>query len=112
MRRRNFAIFPYSPEKDKVTRLHACTGFFHAGRVWIPDGFAWAKEVVEEVCGFPYAPNDDYTDTVSQNILWMRDAWKVEGPGYPTDDDDDDHLGYLKKKKSGTYWSNLTNEVS
>lgn len=75
MRKLNLPVVPYRPEKDKRTRLNACTPYFKGKRVYVPKNKLWAEEVMEEVCTFPMAPNDDYTDTVSQAIMWLRDTF-------------------------------------
>jgi predicted phage terminase large subunit-like protein len=109
--RRALPIVPYSPEKDKVFRLHACTPFFKQGRVWVPEGKSWADEVIEEVISFPFAPHDDLTDTVSQAILWFRDSYHIDNDGYPYYDEEEE--AWAKKRrmqKGGTYWSSLTSE--
>jgi phage terminase large subunit-like protein len=74
------------PSGDKVSRLNAVTHLFSGdlrrdpvsgldvyenGMVWAPDT-AWAEEVINEVSVFPRGANDDYVDTVSQALLWIR----------------------------------------
>jgi hypothetical protein len=89
--------------------LHATTPYFQAGRVWVPRGKTWAEEVVEEVTNFqPRLKNqtDDYTDTVSQAVIWMRDHHKIDNDGYSNRWDDD-----VQKIKPKTYWSTaMTNQ--
>lgn len=109
LNRRALPIVPYTPEKDKVFRLHACTPFFRQGRVWIPEDKAWADELVEEVITFPYAPHDDLTDTVSQAILWFRDSYHIDNDGYPVHDEEEEEWQRKRKRANGgTYWSSLT----
>ena len=103
LRRRNLPVLEYLPEKDKVFRLHACTPFFKAGRVWIPEGRSWAEEVVEEVIAFPHVPHDDLCDTLSQAILWLRDTYNIDNDGYPKYEEEE-HWS-VKRKKASTYWS-------
>jgi len=104
MRRRDLPVLEYLPEKDKLTRLHSCTPFFHAGRIWVPADRNWAEEVIEEVCGFPYAANDDFTDTVSQAIIWMRDSWNLSHPDDPNWDEEYD---WDNKTTHNSYWSSV-----
>ncbi len=94
LQKRGIPIVPYRPDKDKTYRLQACTPYFRSGRIWSPEwkdnGYGttlkkWAEDVVEEVCAFqPKVRNqtDDYTDTVSQAILWMRDRFKIDNDGF------------------------------
>lgn len=106
MRKRNLPIMAYMPEKDKLFRLQACTPFFQANRVWIPKNKSWASDLVDEVIAFPKAPHDDYTDTVSQAVLWMRDNFKVDNDAYANGREEN---AYTREKK--TYWSSLTSSV-
>ena len=97
---------PYMPVKDKTYRLQTCTPYFQAGRIWVPDRASWADDLVHEVIMFPKAPNDDYTDTVSQAIIWMRDNLKIDNDGYRNTDweDEDQFKGYNQGK---SYWSSM-----
>lgn len=108
LQKRSMPIIPYKPEKDKSFRLHATTPYFQAGRVFVPKGKRWAEEVIEEVCSFnPRLKNqrDDYTDTVSMAILWMRDQFKIDNDGYSNRWDED-----VKQVRAKTYWSTIVNE--
>lgn len=102
---RGVPVLPYKPENDKTFRLQACTPFFQAGRIWIPDKeYAW--NVVDEVVTFPAAPHDDLADTVSQAVLWMRDNFELihNDYNYSLEDQREE---WLKSEKMGTYWSSL-----
>lgn len=107
MRRRALPVREYIPERDKVTRLHASTPFFEAGRVFFPQR-KWAEEVINELTLFPHVQHDDYTDTVSQAILWMRDSYVLGNDGYSVDEEDEDD-GFSQRK---TYWSKLVNSAA
>lgn len=50
------------PQGSKESRLKAISPRVETGRVWIPDGAAWTVEFLNEVCGFPMKPHDDYVD--------------------------------------------------
>lgn len=50
-----------SPNESKETRLNAASPSVECGRVILVDG-AWNEEFVEEVCGFPVKPHDEYVD--------------------------------------------------
>lgn len=73
-------------EISKVARLKAVehlfsgdyrkdphTGIEHweGGMVYAPDK-EWADEVIAEVASFPFGAHDDYVDTVSQVLGWVR----------------------------------------
>lgn len=104
---RGFPTIPYDPRAKKEERLQAASILMRAGRVWVPRGKSWANDVVEETCNFPSAPHDDYTDTVSMAVIWMRDNGVIRHEAYDTVDEDDDDNTY-KPQGGGTYWSALT----
>ena len=71
---------------DKVQRVMAITPMFsgpvrkdpetgidvwEGGQVWAPVT-EWAEEVIDETIKFPRGAHDDYVDTLSQALLWMR----------------------------------------
>lgn len=73
-------------DKSKVARLKAVEHLFsgdyrkdpqsgvetwEGGVVHAPDK-DWAQDVIDEVASFPYGAHDDWTDTVSQALLWIR----------------------------------------
>jgi predicted phage terminase large subunit-like protein len=103
LKRRMFPIKEYLPDRDKETRLHACVPFFEAHRIWFPKR-KWADEVITELTSFPHVPHDDYVDTTSQAVLWMRDRYVLGNEGYSVDEEEDEDP--FKKRK--TYWSQLT----
>lgn len=105
LRKRSLPIMGYMPERDKLFRLQATTPYFQAGRIYVPEGKSWVEDLISEVISFPKAPNDDYVDTVSQAILWMRDSFLIDNDGYSNRGHEDDGDWYTKRK---TYWSSMT----
>lgn len=105
-RRRGYPVVEYIPERDKMSRVHSVTPFFQTGRVWTPEK-AWVGPIVDELISFPHAPNDDFVDTVTQAVLWMRDNWQLHHAGYKSfmEQDDDDEDSKHSHKKRATYWS-------
>jgi phage terminase large subunit-like protein len=41
------------------------------GMIYAPD-LDWAQDVIDEVCGFPGKAHDDYVDSVSMALSWVR----------------------------------------
>lgn len=107
MRRRSLPIVDYTPERDKMFRLHASTPFFQSNRVWVPKDKTWAQEVIEEVITFPSAPHDDYVDTCTQAVLWLKDTYNLDNDGMTHSVSSPEEEEDMKWKKSGrkTYWS-------
>lgn len=60
-------LFSGDVRKDPVTGLDTWSG----GMIYAPDT-QWADDVINEVGAFPRAPHDDYVDTVSMALSWMR----------------------------------------
>jgi predicted phage terminase large subunit-like protein len=103
--KRSLPVLPIKPHRDKTFRLQATTPYFHAKRIWVPSGKIWAEEVVTEVCSFnPRLKNqqDDFTDTVSQAVIWLRDNHKIDNDGYSNRWDED-----VQHQRRKTYWSSL-----
>lgn len=109
MQKRSLPVIPYKPDRDKTYRLQACTPYFQAGRVFVPTGKGWAEDVVSEVISFqPRLRNqvDDYTDTVSQAVIWMRDHHKIANDAFDNRWDEEVHA------QRKTYWSSIMNNRS
>lgn len=105
LQKRSLPVVPFKPEKDKTFRLQATTPYFQAGRVFVPRGKTWAEEVIAEVCNFqPRLRNqdDDFTDTVSQAVVWMRDHFKIDNDGFSNKWDEE-----VYTQRSKTYWSSV-----
>jgi predicted phage terminase large subunit-like protein len=108
MQKRSLPVLPYKPKGDKTSRLQATTPYFHAKRIWVPAGKTWAEDVIAEVTAFqPRLKNqvDDYTDTLSQAVIWMRDAHKIDNDGFSNRWDEETYY-----QRAKTYWSGLTSK--
>lgn len=57
---------------DKVARAYAVQHIWADRMVWYPDR-EWADEVISEMAVFPKGGHDDYTDTGTQAVKWLRD---------------------------------------
>lgn len=56
-----------TPRDDKETRLNAASPSVESGRVILVDG-PWNEAFIDEVCGFPAKPHDEYVDVMSYAI--------------------------------------------
>lgn len=56
-----------SPRDSKETRLNAASPVVEGGRVTLVDG-AWNEALVDEVCGFPSKPHDEFVDVLCYAI--------------------------------------------
>lgn len=56
-----------SPKDSKETRLNAASPCIESGRVVLVDG-AWNEAYIDEVCGFPSKPHDEFVDVTCYAI--------------------------------------------
>lgn len=79
----NIAMFDPRRYGDKSARLLSVQPLFSQGLVYAPvaadehgnvNWRKWAEEVINEVTLFPRAKNDDYTDSVSMALRYLRDT--------------------------------------
>ncbi len=100
----------YNPGKlDKVQRVHLISNIIAAGRVYLPEstkkkGYVrdWAEPFVQQVCSFPETSHDDYVDTMSQALRYLRDAGFLDidpAPHY----DDNDYVDETRPKRINPY---------
>ena len=87
---------------DKISRLNSVIDIIAAGLVWVPDGFNWAEEFMDEICGFPGEPNDDLVDSMVMALLRFREGGFITLPDDWTIQHDDD---YDKTEPNPLYWS-------
>jgi predicted phage terminase large subunit-like protein len=74
------------PDRSKVSRAHAAEIPFEQGCVWYMDR-PWAQPVIRECAQFPNGEYDDWVDTVTQAIIWLRKTFHLE-----FQDEDDEAL--------------------
>ncbi len=62
----------YSPDGDKIMRLHAQTATIENGFVWLPREAPWLAEYLRELTLFPAGRHDDQVDSTAQALAWIR----------------------------------------
>lgn len=68
---------------DKVSRAHQAAPTLELGLLWIPESgknpghaVSWAQAFLKQLGKFPVAEHDDYVDTFTQAIIFMKnDGW-------------------------------------
>ena len=79
---------PYNPgAMDKTARLHAVSHIIFQGHVYVPEHAEvkgevrnWAVDFIRQVCSYPNVEHDDYVDTFSQALAYLRDQqWMTLG---------------------------------
>lgn len=82
LRRAGVPIHSYNPGRaDKVTRVHAVAPIIESGRVYLPESKknpghppAWVDPLMHELLAFPNAEHDDMVDSLTQALIYLRDA--------------------------------------
>ena len=69
-----------SPTDSKMARICAVTPKIECGKVIIVDG-DWTEDFLNELCGFPTAPHDEYVDILGYAINHL-DGDTIEIPAY------------------------------
>jgi predicted phage terminase large subunit-like protein len=94
-------VIAYNPGRaDKVQRLNIVANIIKAGRVFVPEsstrkGFVrdWAEGAISQICSFPEGTeHDDYVDTISQGLRYLRDSGWISIDPPPRDMYDDDDI--------------------
>ena len=74
----------YNPgHADKISRAHQASPTLELGLVWIPESkknpthaVSWATAFIKQLAKFPVAEHDDYVDTFTQAIIYLKnDNW-------------------------------------
>jgi predicted phage terminase large subunit-like protein len=74
----------YNPgQADKVSRAHQTAPTLELGLLWIPESgknpgqpVSWAQPFLNQVAKFPVAEHDDYVDTFTQTVIFLKnDGW-------------------------------------
>lgn len=70
-------LIAVDPKGGKFSRASACTGFFEALDIWLPDpgmsGYEWVHGYITELLSFPRAKKDDQVDATTQALLYLQE---------------------------------------
>lgn len=67
-------VATHSPKDSKETRLNAASPFVESGRVYLVAG-DWNGAFINEVCGFPAMPHDEFVDLLCYAIDYHHDQY-------------------------------------
>ena len=89
----------YNPGRaDKMQRLQITAAIFTAKRVWLPEsevhrGYVkdWVEGFLSQICAFPDSQHDDYVDSATQAMRWLKDMGWLNIDPEPRYDDDEDY---------------------
>ena len=95
-------IVKYSPDKDKdkVARAHSCTPTLAQGKVFVPFEKLWAKIFMQQAAEFPKGRENDYIDTFTQALIWLRRNGYFELKEDIKDEEEYEDLKYRRKRKA------------
>ena len=106
LRHAHLPVIPWNPGKaDKMQRLQITASIFATGRVWLPEssvrkGFVkdWCEGFLSQLCSFPDSSHDDYVDSATQAIRYLKDAGWLDINPEPRYDDDEDYFDAMPKR--------------
>ena len=111
LRHMHLPVRAWNPGRaDKMQRLQITASIFTSGRVWLPEsgvkkGYVkdWAEGFLSQLCAFPDATHDDYVDSTTQAIRFLKDTSWLDINPEPRYDDDD--YADARPKRSNPYSS-------
>ena len=112
LQRAHLPVRAYNPGRaDKVQRLNIVSNIIARGRVWIPEsdrrkGYVkdWAEGFVSQICAFPETTHDDFVDTCTQALRFLRDSGWLEIDPPPQDDwDEEDYADTGRARRENPY---------
>ena len=84
LRLANVPAVGYNPgQADKVSRAHQAAPTLELGLLWVPESgknlgqpVSWAAAFLKQLGKFPVAEHDDYVDTFTQAVIYLKnDGW-------------------------------------
>lgn len=107
MRASKVPVVPYNPGKaSKQQRAHTVAPIHESGIVYILESKAepgtfikWARPFVSQAALFPAAANDDYVDTYTQALIYLRDTGWVD-IGSDEEDEEEEYADDIKAVKN------------
>ena len=97
----------YNPgQADKVSRAHQAAPTLELGLLWIPEStknpgqpVSWAATFLKQIAKFPVAEHDDYVDTFTQAVIFLKNDGWFELPQASESEDS----RQFKKERSNPY---------
>ncbi len=62
----------FSPDGDKIMRLHAQSAVIENGFVFVPEEAPWLADYLAELLAFPAGRHDDQVDSTALAVAWAR----------------------------------------
>ena len=107
LRLANVPVVGYNPGKaDKVSRAHQSAPTLELGLLWIPESgknkgmpVSWAGAFMKQLGKFPVAAHDDYVDTFTQAVIFLKNDKWFELP----EAKDPDERKHIKRERVNPY---------
>ena len=113
LQRAHLPVRAYNPgNADKMQRLNIVSSLFARGRIWMPEssqrtGYVkdWVEPLLSQLCSFPDTTHDDFVDSTSQALRFLRDSGFIDIDGEPPDlyDEEDFIDSGMPKKTENPY---------
>ena len=113
LQRAHLPVRAYNPGgADKMQRLNIVSSLFARGRIWMPEssqrtGYVkdWVEPLLSQLCSFPDTTHDDFVDSTSQALRFLRDSGFIDIDGEPPDlyDEEDFIDSGMPKKTENPY---------
>ena len=111
LRQSNIPVTPYNPGRaDKVARAHMVAPLLESGCVWVLESNknagkprTWAQPFLDQCERFPMGAHDDYVDTFTQMMIYLKDSQQLETISAPEDEPDEIDYDARKKQRSNPY---------
>jgi predicted phage terminase large subunit-like protein len=106
LRAMHLPVHEWNPgNADKMTRLQITASIFATKRVWLPEsetrkGYVkdWCEGFLSQICSFPDSAHDDYVDSTTQAIRYLKDIGYLDINPEPRYDDEDDYVDAQPKR--------------
>lgn len=97
LRQSNIPVVPYNPGKsDKVSRAHLVAPLMQTGCIWVLESpknmgrpRTWAQPFLDQCEQFPAGEHDDYVDTFTQMMIYLKDSQQLEILSAPEEEPDE-----------------------
>jgi predicted phage terminase large subunit-like protein len=66
------SVKKYTPDGDKIMRMHSVTSTIENGFVYLPEKAPWLGDYKHEIASFPKGKYDDQADSTSQALDWFK----------------------------------------
>jgi len=111
LRQSNIPVVPYNPGKsDKVSRAHLVSPLLESGCVWLLESNkhagkprTWAQPFLTQCEQFPAGEHDDYVDTFTQMMIYLKDSQQLEIISAPEEEVEEIDYDLRKKQRVNPY---------